>query len=585
MAAYVFESGGIPTCGKSAGAYWKIELEAQTVTSWPLTAPTFGSPTALESPFQFGGMEIAGPPDAGQQSVGAITFQAHNREMAGGIRVSDILAVDKSTTDIHIRISRKSTSGGAYVARFWGVIAWDSLEVIYGDFDDEDTWTYKFDVVDSITQLEQRTVSQWYSDELLHIDYDYKATALYIGFIGSNFIAAGRYQIASLVYHEIGALDGIDRKISLDDSTFRWFRIKELLQSFANYLGLGTDVNESTAGAYHSTLYGYNNGSGVSWTTLDNVYIPSGLFASGVYKQGGFFTELDSESVKHYSFFQFQSPLEVLKNLCTSLGLVASIRLNSSGARVLTLVEVGRSTASLSRSNDLWSKNAQLKPYARAINGVQVTVPSGSDVKRGNTSSKSVNVNCLFSSCNNVRVQEGHKYQSPLSILEIGEDTQTALFVSIDTPTGTRGVNPGDALTVAEMNSVCAIRPRVNGVGAGSSAYVEPHGSYQTGAYYGTPNEVMYPDPAQPYNAWVEVPGMAVAHLYWSDKMGSTDISVFRSRGKSLSLKGKPIADTVYYPGDIVSLTIAGVAADWTIVSYSEDWKTDTQKFELEIFA
>jgi hypothetical protein len=339
----------------------------------------------------------------------------------------------------------------------------------------------------------------------------------------------------------------------------------------------------------HTTDYGYYKTTGGAAATVvgvDSLYILSGLFASSVYKQEATFLEdytNQKVSAVPYAWRQWDSTLEVLKNICISLGMVARITVDASNERQLNFIEVGQAITGGSFAVDLCIKGAELTPYVRAIEGVQVSVASGSTVKRGTLSSKSINVNCIFSSCNNTRVQPVHIGQVPQTHLQLGEDVSSALYISTVAATGSRGSVDGDALDLSEIHSLSFIVPKVDDVPAPDTAFIEDYGAYQSSAPFAY-NGVMYPALAGVYSDWVEVPGMAVAHIYFTNKSGATDIGIYRPKGQSLKVKLRPITASIYYPGDTINLTIAGVGTDWSVVKYSEDWKDDVMEFEVERF-
>lgn len=597
MSVYRFDTGGLPTCGKTAGVYYRIEFATQDVSTWPLTKPSWTSPTALTNPFTFGGISVDGEYDAGQQVLGDITLEAQNTILTGTTRIMSILdAIDKDATDLHVRVGW-GTNGSTFVYKFWGIVDWTSLQINYGDFADQDTWLVRFTVRDSLFQLQSRSVKNWFDEQLLHIDYDYKVAdggfyTTYIGTPPTGGATAGRWQVQDVRYTETGG-DGQQRQLWYAETDLRFMRISEILQSISDYLGLSTNINGGAGSligtSLHTTQYGINTanptGTTMTWGGIDNLYVLSGLYVSGYKQEGTFFEDDASDRNTPFAFRRWNSVLEVLKNICISLGMVCRVTVDGSSERQLTFIEVGQAEKTASYAQNLCIKGAELVPYIRGLEGAQVTVSSGSDVKRGNVSSKSVNVNCIFSSCNNTRVQGITEFPPPLlrNDLYLGEDVMSALYVSTETPSGSRGSSAGDALDLATMYSVCAVYPKVAGTAAPSTSLIESYGKYQSSAPFGI-NAVMYPNDAAPYNCWVEVPGMAVAHLYYSSKQGTDDISVYRTKGQSLNVKVRPINQYTYYPGDQITLTIAGVAVTWVVVSYEENWKDDYAAFQLERF-
>lgn len=121
MSAWIFESGALKTCGKVAGAYLRIELATQDITTYPLTAPDWSSPTALDNPFTFSELGTDGSWDAGQQAMGDVDLEAVNVNLdpTGDVRIYDILTgINRNTTDLHLRVSW-SPDNSTWTVKFW----------------------------------------------------------------------------------------------------------------------------------------------------------------------------------------------------------------------------------------------------------------------------------------------------------------------------------------------------------------------------------------------------------------------------------------------------------------------------------
>jgi len=592
LSCYQFDTGAIPTCGKTAGAYYRIEITTQGIAAadWVggLSAPDWSSPIVRRSPFTFSDITIEGPPDAGQMSLGDVNFEAHNRPLedgAGAITtdtIRSILAldtIDKNATAIHIRIGYKATSGGTFVWKFWGVLQWDSLECMYVALDDPTTWIYKFSAADSIIQLDTRDFYSFASDLFLGTSYHYNTAALYVDFIGTatGYKAAGRHAVGKLIYSESNASGGTTASgYNVDEA--RYVNIAEMIQAFSDYLGLGTSAYGFSTLSHWK--YGINTATGgttMTWVDANQLYIHAGIFNT-IYKNEGTFFDYTTDCA--HSFFRMASSLDVLKKVCQSLGYVARVTIDGSGNRQLTVVPATSASDSLTVSQANVAGPVTLKPYARSLAGAQATVPSGTNVVRGSAGNKTVNIDCIFSSCNNVRTSLPFLETSRM---DLGPDRVTALYVSTDTPTGTRTTTPGSCLTVATMYSVCAIALYDGSSPVPSAAKIDPWGKYQSSAPFAL-NTVMYPSDDAPYNCWVEVPGMALAHSLYSDRVGAADISIYRDKGQELQIGVKGITAAIYYPGDILNVTIGGVAADWYVKSYREVQKSDKMEFIAERF-
>jgi hypothetical protein len=361
-------------------------------------------------------------------------------------------------------------------------------------------------------------------------------------------------------------------------------KLSEVVQAFSDYMGLGTNVNGATLGTLVGNKYGYNNDSPgnttMTWVGLDDLYIHAGIFETYYRSNWSFFDYLGDTA---HSFYKCASALDVLKKICQSIGYLCRVTVDGSGNRQLSVVPMTSSSSAVTyASNASILKDARLEPYARSIAGAQCTVSSGTDVIRGSGGSKTVNIDCMFSSCNAVRTRT--TFIAGVRGLDLGPDILTALYSSPDTPTGTRGATPGSGLTVATMYSICAIALYDGTSGVPNTAMIDPWGAYVSAAPFAL-NTVMYPSASDPYAAWTEVPGMALAHILYSEKLGTDDISVFRSKGQQLTIRVKGITATTYYPGDTVTLTIAAVTNTWTVRSYRENRKDNTMEFVLELFA
>jgi hypothetical protein len=570
-----------------------------------LTAPDWSNPTTLDFPFSFPEVEFSGQPDASQQGAANITLEGNNLDLGGARLYSDILAgYDPKTYDMHVRIGRKTDPNDSYVYRFWGVVNTDSIEITYGDFSNPDSWSVKFSASDSVTQLGHRTVKQYVDDILIHKNYDYKASQIYLDFIGtvggtSGSIAKGAYQQLDLSYREDKRwrwYNGINmmpiESVLTAMDVCRWFRLSEILQSFSDYLGLGTNVNEGTSwGTLHTWSFGFNTAAAaateaMTYVGLDQLYIFSGLWdgVASVYKHGGsLFDDLTDENDLDSpgSFYHKGSALDMLKNICVSLGMVFRIRANAAGDRYLQIHEATYFNQSVTIDHESIFVDAQQSPYERAIEGIQVNSPAGSDHKRGNAAQKSINLDTAFTSANNARDRD---IKPNVGDMRMDNDVWYSLWASTATPSGSRGVSNGDALTLATIYSVSAIVPAVLGVYAPSTAYIEgSRGAYQSSAPFAI-NAVMYPNNAGVYCAWVEVPALALAHYWFSPYDSTKDIGVFRPVGRAMKMKVKGILDNPLYPGARVTIDVGGTYSTWIVTRSQENYLDNTMEIDAEYY-
>lgn len=614
MSTYQMESQGVPVCGAQAGAYYIVQITTQNIAeaywSGGLTAPDWSNPVSLAWPFTAPEAEFGGAPDAGQHGAAVITLEGDNRDLGGGVRLHDLVSgYDPNNTEIHIRIGRKTVSTDPYVYRFWGTYNTDSLEVTYGDFSDPDSWTIRFTATDSIQQLARRKVDKFTEDILIHKNYDYKTAAVHVNFIGTidanpDRVPKGTYSILNALYFEGGKWIWFNNLELVGHAydVMRWMKLTEIFQAFSDYLGLGTTVNDGTGWGYvHTWAFGFNTAApdateAMTWVGIDKLYILSGLWygLDTVYKHGGSFFDDGKEAgvlSSPSSFYQRGSALEMLKYLCTSLGLVCRVRVNGAGDRYLEIVEASYFTHTLSSDIESIQCDAVQRPYDRAITGIQVNAPMGDDTdeKRGDTAQKSVSIDCAFSSCNNVRENTifwniQHANPALATDLQLGNDVWYSLWASSDTPTGTRGAALGDALDVATMHSVSAIVPASLGTFPGATAYIEgSHGAYQTAAPFAL-NAVMYPNTAGVYCAWIQVPEMALAHYFWSPYDTSKDIGIFRPIGRTLKLTYQGITDAIMYPGSRIAVEINGFVKTWIVQRVREKYAEECMEIEAEIY-
>jgi hypothetical protein len=284
------------------------------------------------------------------------------------------------------------------------------------------------------------------------------------------------------------------------------------------------------------------------------------------------------------------SLLEMLRRLCVSFGLTLSIRVNASGERFLSVVEVANITYTASYSNALIQKDAQLRPYARGINGIQVNSPVGTDELgvRGDVSNNSVNIDCLFTVCNTTRAEWRmlkRRRENGLGALvcELSPHMIQGLWMSLESPTGTRSSTPGTGLTYATVYSVCAIVPKQDGTAAGSGSYIHAgNGEYQSSSPFAI-NAVMYPSTQYPINTFSEVPAMALAHYYFSPQV-TGDIGIYRKRGRELTFVLNSVLQANIYPGSTITLTINSESKVWRVVRARENYLDNQTEITAELY-
>jgi hypothetical protein len=109
---------------------------------------------------------------------------------------------------------------------------------------------------------------------------------------------------------------------------------------------------------------------------------------------------------------------------------------------------------------------------------------------------------------------------------------------------------------LANIWSVCRIKPLANlAVAASDPGNVPDYGEFDSG--------VVYPNSGSPYHSWVEVPGMALAHIMFNDVEESVDpVGYLRNNGELHEVSIADIYDKRYppfeltYPIDGVNTTI-----------------------------
>jgi hypothetical protein len=281
----------------------------------------------------------------------------------------------------------------------------------------------------------------------------------------------------------------------------------------------------------------------------------------------------------------------MLRRICVSFGMALSIRINTSGERYLSVVEVANITYTATYSNSIIQKDAQLRPYARGINGIQVNSPVGTLDQigvRGDVSNNSVNLDCIFTSCNFARAEwrmlDTRNNRGLTSMAcELSPHIMQGLFMSIDTASGTRSSTAGTGLTYATVYSVTAIVPKQDGTAAGSGAYIQSaYGEYMSSAPFAL-NAVMYPNTSYPLNTYSEVPAMALAHYYFSPQV-TGDIGIFRKRGRELTFILNTVLQANIYPGSTITLTINSEDKVWRVVRARENYMDNQTEITAELF-
>lgn len=487
------------------------------------------------------------------------------------MNMHNILSVhDPKEYTLHFRVYHKKTSAGAYVCRGQFIYDTTTLNVNRAEMAAPERWKVEWSCIDSVLQYEQRNIQDSITDALQFgtdlTEYTIPAGGLYCTFIGttSRVQHPGAYQINRyfhMTFKDLGQWTAlVGEPIGL-----RFVYLIDILDAIKAYLGITTDLNDGGSWAINNQMiFEYNDsvftgapgGTNLQATLSNELLVISRLNynigGSMTYAYNGTFFDPTGESVA--SFYRHDSFLDVLDDICLSLGLQYSINVNSSGARYMHFKGVNHYESDEALSNIVSPESSE--PNATAMTGIEVTVPAGTDTVKGANGSGSRKTTTIFSLANNVR--DNDRFIDNSATHGAQNDFLTSLFY------GTNLV--GTQFT--EVWSICSITVRQDSnVPATDPGNVPEYGEY-IDAVFG----VRYPNSAAPYNTWVQVPAMALGHILFNDVQRSVDpVGLYRSFGALRNVKDENISTSVKMPPYKITYSQGNLAKTVLAIELAED--------------
>lgn len=629
-----YSSDNILVCGNSTGYFTKLEFAVQSLSSWgvdtttvtgglPAVSFTAGLTSISEFPFSLPEISVDASPEAGLLTYGSLSLEASN-ESISGIRVYSLLRdYDTDTEALHVRFSYKTSVTGSWIYRYWGIVDPKSIEVKCSNLTASDTYIVRFSVTNNIQLLENRSIQQFAEDKNKHALNDYIANKKYISVIGSNWrgYSPGRYILRRYFFNNdydgtssIGWLPAYDGYTYASDSSreipLRWYKITDIFKKASEYLGLEASVNDGKPWYECVTSqYGYNTGDDTTnlvFASFDLLMYPVGMYtlSNGSYVYGNVYGYWDETEHAPYSFYQYSNVLELIKGICQSFGLLASVEINSSGQRYLKVVEAGYydTTAvvidSFKDDEDNIASDISFEPYFRKTTGVTVVPAIDSSVIRGYESNDSVSIDGIFGSTNFVIISDVSYVNTTSNYLDTREDFRLlgTLWTSpqIASATGSWDGTEGSAKVCEEIYSICAIVPKQMSVASSLSGSLYdftvknsnaavPYGEYQStyGGY--SINGVMYPAVTLGVvNTFTELPQMALAHYYFSPLNASRDeLGIYRKKSRALRMKVSGIHPAITINQKLV-IKVEDTYTDWYVSSIKENYQDFVTEYTLE---
>ncbi|MBU0517255.1 MAG: hypothetical protein KJ621_21070 [Proteobacteria bacterium] len=509
----------------------------------------------------------------------------------------------------YIRISTKSTSGGAYVVQYVGVIDPTATEKEVWKATDPETWMVKITADDPLQLLKKTTAAQWMSagtgmaapttqyGGLLRADYDWTSTYTYLTFNGSLTVDTrtfppGRYVLDSCFLTKPGQ-DGDPWIFNVfNTDLLRFIKIVDIFEQINKFLGYESTVNDGGAWSdFHSWQFYYNSADSTSsgGTTLvgvgiDDLWVPSGFWTSPQYYEA--YSLFDPWETGPHSWKRCADPLEVLDRICSSFGLTYRTRSNAAGQRYLEVIEIAKFSATKAVTNLDTVLSLLEKPNSFTCDGVEI-VSTGSaigsnevasNVKRGGGGSSMLKYDTFILSANHSQTNydfkreagKGNDYGGALlcNLRPVDTDFMCSVFV-LTGGTGTAAVS---------AYSVCVFQPKDNGAGAASTYNTKPeNGEWITGG-------IAFPKAtaADPhYSTYIEAPAMALAHYLYNDASFATDpVGFVRPRGDTVEIVlAENDHDAVEYPPIKLTITVAGKTKTYVITEITPSIADDTTKY------
>ncbi|MAT38387.1 MAG: hypothetical protein CL946_02150 [Ectothiorhodospiraceae bacterium] len=311
-------------------------------------------------------MDFNAEPELGAFGADNVSFECVNTAFAGSTRMSNVLFDDDPLFSAwHVRLSYKP-AGGSYSYLWQGVIDAEDTEVEMQNDSDPDTWSVKFTAVDTILQMEEKPTSlDAFGSFLTHASY-------------SKSVSGGVY----ISWSDGGtahstALQKLDIDVYSDPARLGWrsytkdhlyiMRLTDILQALSNAIGVTGSANLGSAPA-HTWKFVYYDGSADQEADFEDLAIISKVDdgVNPVIQDHGFF---DSSGQSEISFYNAGSVLEMLKHILLPFGMIARMRLDSSGDRYLEYREIQDYT---SNTYTEWLTPAGLNPALRGLYGIKV---------------------------------------------------------------------------------------------------------------------------------------------------------------------------------------------------------------------
>jgi hypothetical protein len=617
VSAWQFASFVSSACGQSVAGQVYIDIATQPILTLPVSEPDFSNPVMLDMAFTVPRVSVSGAPEAGTIGMGSVTIEATNEilETTDGTRIYDLVRgvamsgpFDVDSHALHVRLFWRRSSAYAWQCRFWGIVDYSTITVDMGRLDDPDTWLVKFEANDCITQMEYVPTARFMLDKFTMDAYGKTAYAPWLTFIGTGTrTPPGRYLLTN-IYHKNEYGYSYWLRYGLGDglpiSNLRFVRLVDIFTAVSEYCGFSGNVNDGAPWtARHTWQFHYNTGDsdfpgatdlytvglGEMWI-IRGIDDPLGKFyAQTLFDPGG-----DSSVACPASLYNESTVYDLVKRVCISLGLTATVRVNASGERYLDIREAGMSSYVVSLG-ELYEYNgdANLEPYGSRITGVEVVSgPAGGNVQRGSTGKDSKKIDTTFTVANAMRGDAGliakagsssvvsGAYQAVVGA-DVAQDFWCSLW-RLDGPAYS-GMDYTDAW------SICAIAPKSEGLGSSVVSSVQliegANGMYPLGVFrsvFGgiTINAVQYPNTDYPVNTMCEVPAMALSHyLYSPDTKAVDDVGLYRRKGQRLTITRGRIEDELPYPGSVIEVEIGGYGYSYRVESVEEDYVKNEARY------
>lgn len=466
-----------------------------------------------------------------------------------------------------------------------GVVDPASIRIKHDNVDNPDTWHVDLTVVDSVQLLERVTVRAFMNNKLTHASYDVINGTSYVTFYGyhaASNTTTDKYEVDEWYLENLGTAH-----TSYTDPT-RFIRIVDILEALGEYLGLEGDINNGgTWTNFVTSKFAYGDSADLQWIDFDHVYVHAGWYNSGAsayYQVGTFFhdpagTDGQNNQPKT-SFLTMGSPYDLLKSICTSLGLQFGVRINTSNQRYLYVADASREESpaiTISSNSNVY--DVETTPYLKRITGCEVVSSDGPNIVRGANGNESVKVDCIFTFLNVYRNEEQNFVASTGKTRPYVRSSSHMLALwgtkdDID-PTPTTPTSKG---SVPALYSLCVFKPYQNSVAGkvDGFGYGELDGS----------SEIQYPAISGASNLSCAIPAMALAHMTFSPFDITTDpLGRFRVLGEQISLKAKlasiiTLSQVNVTPEFSLTVTIGGTAYTYLISDVT--WKLFDNEVEMK---